>query len=383
LRARGRHNPHPLSYLLIGVASVAPVLYPLWVAAKSHLRSPPQPPQPGVWLGLTVIVPAYLEREVIGAKLDDLRGQDYPGALQLIVVAEDVDTAEAAGEAGAEVIAPEERLGKAEAINRGVAAATQPIVVITDANARLAPGSLSAIARWFEDPAVGAVAGEKQEEEGGQGLYWRFESWLNRQESRDGTTVGLVGELAAVRRSLFRPIPADVAVDDLWIALDVIEQGGAIRYEPKAVAREKPSPGTSAEWERRTRTTTGVIDVLWRRRHLLVPGSTPAVGKLWGHKLMRSLLGPLSHAGLLVLAVISSPRSSLARWFLAAHLLGAAALVRERGDGKPLSRPARLVTQFLFLQATALGGAVRYASGDRPGQWPKTDRPGASAEIFD
>ena len=376
-----RHKLGVLSGVLIGVASAAPLLYPAWIAFRSRLNTPPEPPHPDPWPGLSMIIPAYLEQEVIAAKIANARSQDYPGQLQLTVVAEDPGTAEAARGAGAEVILAEERLGKAEAINRAAARAEHPVLVITDANARLEPGSLVALGRWFQDPSVGAVAGEKQETGGGRTLYWRFESWLKRQESRDGGTVALVGELAAIRKSLFRPIPPDVAVDDLWIALDVIEQDGQIRYEPNAVAVEEPSPSLAAEWERRTRTTTGVIDVMVRRWQVLVPGSNAAVGKIWGHKLFRSVLGPLAHAGLLIQAIARLRSSRLARLVVGAHLIGVVAFWRER-EGASLSRPARLLGQFLFLQATAIGGLIRYGRGDRPGKWPKEERSGSSGEVF-
>jgi hypothetical protein len=378
----GRSDTRRLGCLLIGIASAAPVVYPLWLAARSRLRSPPEPPRPQAWPGLSVVVPAYLEREVIGAKIADVRAQEYPGPLQLLVVAEDRDTAEAATAAGAEVIEPESRVGKCEAINRAVAASTHPIVVLTDANTRLAPGSLAALARWFDDPAVGAVAGEKREEGGGQGMYWRFESWLKVNESNLGTTIALVGELAAVRRSIFRPLPADVVVDDLWMGLDVIEEGYKVRYEPDAVAVEEPSGTLAVEWERRTRTTLGAIDVMWRRKELLDPGRSPVAAELWGHKLMRLVFGPLAHAALLLLALVRFPRSRLARLFVAGHLLGVLGLVRGKGQGIVM-RAARIISQLLFLQASGVGGAIRYARGDRPALWPKAERPEASGRVFE
>src|SRR3712207_7009678 len=55
------------------------------------------------------------------------------------------------------------RLGKAQAVNRGVTEAATELVVLTDANNRLAPGSLALLARHLLDPRVGAVAGEKVE----------------------------------------------------------------------------------------------------------------------------------------------------------------------------------------------------------------------------
>ena len=82
-------------------------------------------------------------------------------------------------------------------------------MVISDANNRLAPGALAAVVEHFADPDVGAVAGEKLEDDGGGGesLYWKFESWLKQHEARLGTTIGLVGELSAFRAQAWRPIP--------------------------------------------------------------------------------------------------------------------------------------------------------------------------------
>ncbi len=324
-----------------------------------------------------MIVPAYRECEVIAAKVEDVGRNGYPGELEVLVVTEDTPTAEAARQANAQVLNAGERLGKAEAVNRGVTAARHPIVVITDADTRLAPGSLAALARWFGDPKVSAVAGEKRVEGTAEQIYWRFESWVKRRESLRGSTIGLVGELAAVRRSAFQQIPADVIVDDLWIGLDVIEQGGAIRYEPQAIAIERLSPGLWASWERRTRTVAGLIDLLWRRRGLLVPWRSPVAVELWGHKLMRAVLGPLAHAALVAQAFASLHRSRIAAAFVIGHVVAACALARAAP-----TLPERFAARVLFLQATGLGGTARYLRGDRPAAWPKRERPGASALVF-
>jgi cellulose synthase/poly-beta-1,6-N-acetylglucosamine synthase-like glycosyltransferase len=326
---------------------------------------------------LSVIIPAYREEAVIAAKLENIKANGYPGDVQVVVVADDSATAEAAKGNGAKVLEPEERLGKAEALNRGVAAASNDVLIVTDADARLTPGSLEALVRWFDDPAVGAVAGEKQVAGKGQRLYWRFESWLKRRESRLGKTLGLFGELAAVRRQSYRELPADTPVDDLWMGLDVLEAGDVVRYESAAVAEEDPAPSLREEWERRTRIQAGQLDLFWRRRRLLVPGESPIAGELWGHKLVRSFFGPLAHFALLVLALRSMRRSRLGAAFVAGHAVGVTAIARERMGAHP-STPARAAGLVIFLQATALGGVVRYARGDRPAIWPKPERPPSS-----
>jgi cellulose synthase/poly-beta-1,6-N-acetylglucosamine synthase-like glycosyltransferase len=360
--------------LLAVVGAFGHVIYPSWMALRSRRLAAPDPPVPNGWPGVSVVVPAFRERNVIAAKIEDIAGNGYPGPLQTIVVADDPETAEAARATQAEVIDANGRLGKAEAINRGLAAARNPIVVLTDANARIRPGAIAALVRWFEDESVGAVAGEKRVLGDSQAPYWRFESWLKRCESRSGTTIGLVGELAALRRELHRPLPRDVWVDDLWLALDVIDSGSRILYDDSALADEDPSPSWRDEWERRTRIVSGALDVLWRRRSLLVPGRSPVALQLWGHRLVRSSFGPLSHAALLLVAVRASRRSLLASAFCIGHAAAAVALARQL-RGKPVSRGEMILAQVLFLQAVGIGGTFRWLRGDRPALWPKGDRP--------
>lgn len=372
-------GPHSLFHgaVLVGLvltAGAGHVVYPVLLHLWTRRLDDEQPVTSLVLPSLTVVVPAYREQAVIGPKVDDVRRNGYPSPLEILVVADDPETASAARATGACVIGPGDRLGKAEAINQGMGAAENDIVVITDANTVLLPGSLAAMARWFADPSVGAVAGEKTVTAGGEGAYWRFEAWLKRRESRTGTTFALVGELAAVRKGVFRPLPDDLAVEDLWLALDVLEQGLRIVYEPAARAKEDAPPGWAENWERRTRVVSGVLDVLWRRRHLLAPARGMLALQLWGHRAARCSLAPVAHLVLLVRALRLSRRSRMGRVVVVLHVMGGVAAARTQRQ-VPQSALARLVGQALFLQAVGLGGFVRYLRGNRPALWPKPPRP--------
>ena len=361
---------------LAALAGTGHVLYPAFLHLRTRRLPDEEPVAPAEPPPLTVVVPAFREEAVIAAKVADLRANGYPGRLDVVVVADDPPTAGAAAATGARVIGGNQRLGKAQALNRGVAAATTEVVVVTDANTSLRPGSLAALARWFGDPTVGAVAGEKSVPATGEGAYWRFESWLKRREARTGATFALVGELAAVRRDVFRPLPADLAVEDLWLALDVLEGGSRIVYEPDARAEEDAPPTWGEDWERRTRVVSGVLDVLWRRKHLLAPSGGMLAAQLWGHRLVRSTLGPIAHVVLVLLAIRSRRNSVLARLFVAGHAAGGIAAVRtaRRTARHPVER---LVGQAFLLQAVGLGGFARYLRGDRPALWPKPPRAAA------
>ncbi|MBX6390618.1 MAG: glycosyltransferase family 2 protein [Frankia sp.] len=372
VRALGRG----ITVAVLGAATVyGHVLYPIYIGWKSRDLAPEEPPEPEEWPSVSVVVAAYREAAVIGAKLDELTSTNYPGLMEIIVVADDEETAEAARRPGVRVLHSGERLGKARAVNRGVSAATNEIVMLTDANAELAPQAMRMAMRHFADPTIGAVAGEKRvdDPDGAQGFYWKFESWLKRRESATGATIGVVGEMLAFRRSAFRPLPADTAVDDAWLALDVLEGGLRVVYEPQAYSVETSAPSYSDEWERRTRIVAGNLDMLWRRREALVPGALPVTPQLWGHRLVRSSFGPVAHVGLVAMSVPAARHSWGARIFLLGNAAGVASTI-ALSRGRQLPGPARLLAQVFFLQAVALGGVRRFLAHDRPAVWPKPER---------
>jgi poly-beta-1,6-N-acetyl-D-glucosamine synthase len=381
-------------------ASAGHVLYPAWLAWRTRGGRGPVAAargrtKDGTWPDLTVVVPAYREAGVIASKLEDLRANGYQGSLAFLVVADgDPETAAAAAECcGVRVLSGPDRLGKSQALNRGFAEADTQIVVISDANNRLTPGALAALVEHFDDPEVAAVAGEKLEADDGrsEGVYWRFESWLKQREDELGTTIGLVGELAAIRADVWRPIPEDVAIDDLWTALDIAERGYRVAYEPTARALEPPMNSLALQWERRTRTIAGALHVISRRAGQLRPSAGLVAAELWGHRLIRYTASPVSHAALLVLATAKVRSSALARAFLLAHVCAGAGLIVEArttatgpsgesgGAGATWSRHPVMTKlaalgHVVFLQAVALGGLVRYLRGDRQTKWSTPER---------
>jgi cellulose synthase/poly-beta-1,6-N-acetylglucosamine synthase-like glycosyltransferase len=363
----------PAVGVLTCVAAFGHVVYPAWLALTAD-GAVGEPPDPEEWPGVTVVVPAYLERGVIAAKVRNLEDNGYPGPLEIVVVPSDPDTADAARATSARVISSTERLAKPEALNRGVAAASHPVVVLTDANAIFRPGAIAALVRWFSLPGVDAVAGEKMiHGESEETFYWRFESWLKEREWRKGSTIGVDGALVALRTSAYRPMPPEVAIDDIWLALDMLERGSRIAYDRQARVDEEPAPTNAADWERRTRVVACTLDVLWRRRQLLRPGATHATTMLWGHRVVRSSFGPVAHLLLLTLAARSVPHSRLARLFLVGHAVAAVALARTR-NGAATSFAERLGAHVLFLQAAGLVGTARFLRGDASAHWQKVAR---------
>lgn len=350
------------------------ILYPslLHAAARTRPRRAVTPPES--WPGVTMLVPAYLEAGVIAKKVADVLASGYQGELEVLVVADgDPDTAAVAEQAGARVLLLPERRGKSQALNAGVAAASHDLIVMSDANSELAPGSIAHLVTALLADGVGAVAGEKLEGKGGELAYWKFEAWLKGNEDRLGTTLGLDGGLCAVRRSAWQPIPPDISNDDFWIALDLMDRGYSVAYEPRALVTESSIGSLDLSWERRTRVVAGGLWVMWRKRHLLGPQRGFVAAQLWGHKLWRTTLGPLSHVVLLVAAIATARRSGWSRFFLAGHAVAGAALVAQE-NGRRVPLPARIPALVLYLQGVALGGTLRFLRGDRVLRWNKPAR---------
>lgn len=355
-------------------ATAGHLAYPAWLWLVGRERGMVQPQSPAVWPPVSVVVPAFREAGVIADKIRDLRSNGYQGELEIIIVADgDPETAAVAEENDVVVISTPHRLGKAQGLNRGVASARHEIIVLTDANNRLSPEAIASLVRWFGDLRVGAVAGEKREHDEGESSYWRFESWLKRREAMLGTTIGLVGELAAVRAKAWEPIPPNIGIDDLWIALDMAKRGYKVMYEPLACAYEPEIATLQEQWERRTRNVAGALNVFAQRRSHLHDGGGIVAVQVWGHRLWRYTGGPAAHLALIALALRRLSSSRSARLFIAGHLVGALVLtppVRRR------SLPAPIVAggQIVFLQAVAVGGWWRYMRGDRGVIWITQER---------
>jgi biofilm PGA synthesis N-glycosyltransferase PgaC len=371
-----RRSP-TLSLVGLSVATAAGhALYPVALEAVCRIRGarpqPLVPPADGAWPGITVVIPAFREAGAIAGKVANVEANGYPGEVEVIVISEDAETAAAARATSATVIEPTQRLGKSQAENVAVEAAAHEIVVITDANNQLVDGALAALVPHFADPTVGCVGGAKTEEGEGEALYWRYETWLKERESWLGTTIGIVGELFAVRKSAWQPIPVGIASDDLWTALDLSERGHAVRYEPAASSVE-PSAAPDEQWERRTRITAIGLTVFSRKRHLLHPRHGLLSFQIIGHKLWRTTVSPIAHLALLVVALRARRTSRLAQLVLAVHaIVGALIPVQRRGASLP--GPLSAGCQVIYLQFVALAGMYRFLRGRNSPLWEKLAR---------
>lgn len=234
---------------------------------------------------VTLIVPAYNELAYLPGKLQNCIDQDYPlDHLHLLFVAEGSDDGSEEylnkmmrSMPNLRLISGSQRLGKVAAMNLAMRQVATPITIFTDANTQLNREAVSRLVERFEVASVGAVTGEKRirvhgseaAAGSGEGLYWRYESFLKRLDAKLHTIVGAAGELFAIRTSLYEPVETDTLLDDFMISLRIAGRGYRVEYAPDAYALERPSHSMGEEMKRKVRIATGGFQAIQRLSHLL------------------------------------------------------------------------------------------------------------------
>lgn len=262
---------------------------------------------------VTILVAAYNEQECIEEKIKNSLAVDYPKDKLKIAFVTDGSTDKTAEiisqYADIQLFHKNCRSGKMAAINRVMPLIDTPITIFSDANAMLNPESVKEIVKHFSDDKVGVVAGEKrilkttgQTAEVGEGIYWKYESFLKKLDSELYSAVGAAGELYAIRTELFEELEADTLLDDFVLSLKICQKGYVTAYEPNAYATETASLNSAEELKRKIRICAGGFQSAFRLTGLLNPFKNATLPFQYiSHRLLRWIIVPF--ALVLILAI--------------------------------------------------------------------------------
>ena len=349
---------------------------------------------------VTMVVPAYNERAYLSDKLQNCLDQDYPAErLRLLFVIEGSNDGSAEYLAGRQaelpnltVLSGSQRLGKVAAMNRAMNDVKTPITIFTDANTHLNPEAVSRLISRFNAPEVGAVTGEKRIRAAGtdtaagsgEGLYWRYESFLKKLDAELHTIVGAAGELFAIRTELYEPVETDTLLDDFIISLRIAGRGFRVAYAPDAYALEHPSHSVAEEMKRKVRIATGGFQAMKRLSYLL---NVSRYGWLTfqyvSHRVLRWAVTPFCLPMLVLLnaVMLSKPVSDTPGPGFWQMLFGLQlAFYAAAGIGYILeNRQTRwkltfVPFYFVFMNWCVLLGFWRYGNGNISGIWEKARR---------
>lgn len=367
--------------------------YPMILAMAARLRparridgvSSPAVP-------VSVVLAAHNEESRIAARIRELVElvAARPAGGEVIVVSDGstdrtVETARAAaieaeaatgGRIPVRVLVQEPRQGKAMALNRAHAAAGYPLLIFADARQTWAPDAIDRLVAALGDPSVGAVSGDLVAESApgvmaGVGLYWRFEKWLRRTESRFDSMVSVTGCIAAVRRELFPTLPAGTILDDVYWPLTVAMSGHRVVHEERARAFDRHPEKVRDEFRRKVRTLAGNFQLMACLPAALVPGRNRLWWQFVSHKALRLVVPWALLAVLITAAVTPGPFYQAA--FPAQVIVYLVGLAGCRPAVAARSRLASGIASFLVLNAAAWVAFWVWASGRSSQSWRKAE----------
>ncbi len=208
----------------------------------------------------------------LARKLKDIFAQNYPRELMEVLVVSDGSTdrtdeiAQSFANEGVKFLRVPHG-GKAAALTAGVPLMSGEILVLNDVRQMLDRDCLRNVIACFGDPKVGAVSPQtiivqgETYEEATTSLYWRYELWIRQRMTRVDSTFGYTGAFAAIRRSLWTPLPPGTLLDDVYEPLVAFFQGYRILLEPSATMYDFPT-ALHSEFRRKVRLQAGLYQML-------------------------------------------------------------------------------------------------------------------------
>ncbi|MCX4764198.1 glycosyltransferase [Streptomyces sp. NBC_01275] len=240
---------------------------------------------PTVTRPVSVIVPAYNEKECIANTLESLAKSTHP--IEIIVV-DDGSTddtsqiarsaAESFGMTNVRVIR-QENAGKPAALNNGVRSASYDIVVMMDGDTVFEPEAVHQLVQPFADPKVGAVAGNAKvgNRDTIIGAWQHIEYVMGFNLDRRMYDLlrcmpTIPGAIGAFRRDAVLEVGGmseDTLAEDTDITIAMHRAGWQVVYQEHAKAWTEAPGSLKQLWSQRYRWSYGTMQALWKHRKSL------------------------------------------------------------------------------------------------------------------
>ena len=329
---------------------------------------------------ITVVIACHNEANNIEARIKNLLESDYPARLLEIVIISDgstdftADIARRYASNRVQVFAYTEQRGKATALNIGAEIASGEIIIFADARQWFEPDAIKELASNFADARVGAVSGELLLDGGanatvgeGVGLYWKYEKWIRKSESRFNSVIGATGAVYAIRRKFWQPLPKETILDDVYTPMQIALAGSRIVFDERARAHDRATDCAGREFSRKVRTLTGNYQLCQLMPRLLLP-TNALLFQFYSHKLMR-LAAPIFFLILLAanLLIVAATNTLFYEASLTAQIIFYAS-VFAGGYLLKRKRKVRLLNfayVFSVMNAAALVGLIYFIFGKR------------------
>jgi cellulose synthase/poly-beta-1,6-N-acetylglucosamine synthase-like glycosyltransferase/peptidoglycan/xylan/chitin deacetylase (PgdA/CDA1 family)/spore germination protein YaaH len=257
-------------------------------AVIDRLRTPHSEAQPGYNPRVAVLIPAYNEETVIVRTIRSVLNSDYRN-LHVIVIDDGSSdrTAEVAAEAYAQEIKAgrlqvltKANAGKAAALNYALDRMKEEIYIGIDADTVIAADAISKLVPHFEDPRIGAMAGNaKVGNRVNLWTRWQALEYITSQnfERRALDLFHVVtvvpGAIGAWRTAPVKAAggyPLNTVAEDADLTMNLLEQGLRVDYEDRSLAFTEAPIDAKGLMRQRFRWSFGTLQAIWKHRAAFV-----------------------------------------------------------------------------------------------------------------
>jgi peptidoglycan-N-acetylglucosamine deacetylase len=267
----------------------------------------------------TVLIPAHNEAKVIVGAVQHILASDYPN-LEVIVI--DDGSTDGTSALVRDNFSADARVtlitiangGKAAALNHGLKHARGSVIVAVDADTHFQTDAISRLVRWFEDPAVGAVAGNaKVGNRVNLITRWQALEYVTSQnlERRAFAALGCItvvpGAIGAWRREALEHLsgfPGDTLAEDQDLTIALLKAGYKVLYDSSAVGWTEAPDTVGGLARQRFRWAFGTLQCLWKHRHATFRPRFGTLGMVampqtWLFQFLLSMVAPLVDVALI------------------------------------------------------------------------------------
>jgi cellulose synthase/poly-beta-1,6-N-acetylglucosamine synthase-like glycosyltransferase/peptidoglycan/xylan/chitin deacetylase (PgdA/CDA1 family)/spore germination protein YaaH len=253
-------------------------------AVIDRLRRPHREASPGFNPRIAVLIPAYNEEKVIVRTIRSVLHSDYEN-LHVIVIDDGstdntFEVARAAYareiEAGRVQVLTKANGGKAAALNYALGGLDEEFYVGIDADTVIAADAITKLIPHFEDPLVGAVAGNaKVGNRVNLWTRWQALEYITSQnfERRALDLFNVVtvvpGAIGAWRTAPVKKAggyPLNTVAEDADLTMNLLEQQYKVVYEDRALAFTEAPINASGLMRQRFRWSFGILQSVWKHR---------------------------------------------------------------------------------------------------------------------
>ncbi|GGS54776.1 glycosyltransferase [Streptomyces griseoviridis] len=240
---------------------------------------------PAVTRPVTVIVPAYNEKECIANTLASLARSTHPIEVVVVDDGSTDGTSEIAREAARSLgmtnvrVIRQENAGKPAALNNGVRSASHDIVVMMDGDTVFEADTVRQLVQPFADPKVGAVAGNAKvgNRDTVIGAWQHIEYVMGFNLDRRMYDLlrcmpTIPGAIGAFRREAVLEVGGmseDTLAEDTDITIAMHRAGWRVVYQEHARAWTEAPGSLKQLWSQRYRWSYGTMQALWKHRKSL------------------------------------------------------------------------------------------------------------------